>query len=202
MLKRFLHWFATSSLSPQCVKLQLSEKKSWSLQSRLPKLRDWQPANLPCSIVFISLGLCLLAFGAIFYIVYRPDNSAYFVEYLNIPQIISGNSPFGRWRDNIPTFAHTTSFCLISIGVINQTKLNKVIILSWIVLNGSLEMLQNYKWLHSYVPTWFEEIFFLENTKSYFINGTFDWLDIVSILCGGLIAYILVLVIECYACKS
>jgi len=43
-------------------------------------------------------------------------------------------------------------------------------------------------------PDFFERIPFLENTRAYFLNGTFDAYDLVAFFIGGAVAYGLLLI--------
>jgi hypothetical protein len=47
------------------------------------------------------------------------------------------------------------------------------------------------------VPDWFSGILFLENTKNYFLSGTFDFNDLTAIAVGTILAYfVLILTIK------
>jgi hypothetical protein len=43
------------------------------------------------------------------------------------------------------------------------------------------------------IPDWFTGIPFLENTKNYFLKGTFDFIDLGAIALGTVIAYFVLL---------
>ena len=43
------------------------------------------------------------------------------------------------------------------------------------------------------IPSWFSSIPFLENTRNYFLYGTFDFNDLTAITIGTLIAYFVLL---------
>jgi len=43
-------------------------------------------------------------------------------------------------------------------------------------------------------PSWFESIPFLENTKNFFLNGTFDVMDIFSIFTGTFTAFCVMII--------
>jgi len=49
-------------------------------------------------------------------------------------------------------------------------------------------------WSSGITPDWFTGIPFLENTKDYFLQGTFDFIDLAAIAFGTLIAYFALLV--------
>jgi hypothetical protein len=46
------------------------------------------------------------------------------------------------------------------------------------------------------IPDWFSNYLFLENTRDYFLQGHFDYLDLLSIALGSLAAYILLIKIK------
>jgi hypothetical protein len=43
------------------------------------------------------------------------------------------------------------------------------------------------------IPDWFAEIPFLENTENYFLQGTFDFVDLAAIAFGSIAAYFVLL---------
>jgi len=48
-------------------------------------------------------------------------------------------------------------------------------------------------WPSKIIPNWFAGIPFLENTENYFLQGTFDLIDLASISIGAAIAYFVLL---------
>ena len=122
--------------------------------------------------------------GAIFYFLYRQNT--YFLSIIGVY-----NRSFVRYEimHNIPTFIHTFSFGVIHIGIlkIHKTNYNRII-LFWVLFGLVSEVLQKYNSFTFYLQSWFSGIPFLENTKNYFIYGTYDFADVVSVLVGGLCA--------------
>jgi len=45
-------------------------------------------------------------------------------------------------------------------------------------------------WIAANSPGWFSNIPFIENVPAYFLQGTFDVLDLVSIAVGAVAAYL------------
>jgi hypothetical protein len=48
--------------------------------------------------------------------------------------------------------------------------------------------------MNSFVPDWFVGMPFIENTKNFFLYGTFDVLDIAGIAIGTLVVYFALIV--------
>ena len=144
--------------------------------------------------------LFVVAVGAlsIGVLVYVFDRQAEFVYFL--PDWLSlhtqAGSIFGSIGDNLPTFLHVYAFILLTVivAVPAMTKLIPVC-LAWFTLDTLFEVAQIdtiAQWIASHTPGWFSGIPFLENTADYFLMGTFDALDLLSIATGTLAAYLTV----------
>ena len=57
-------------------------------------------------------------------------------------------------------------------------------------------------WIAKIVPGWFNGIPFLENTVNYFLRGTFDPTDLVSIAGGTVAAYLTILLTQQMECRN
>jgi hypothetical protein len=73
--------------------------------------------------------------------------------------------------------------------------MNKIIpiCLAWFTLDCLFEVAQidsSARWIAQHIPDWFSGVPFLENTASYFLFGTFDVLDLLSIAAGTVAAYV------------
>jgi hypothetical protein len=69
-----------------------------------------------------------------------------------------------------------------------------MICLSWFLVGCAFEVGQKYNtWSASVMPDWFAGIPFLENSKNFFIQGTFDFFDLASIAFGTIVAYFVLL---------
>jgi hypothetical protein len=65
-----------------------------------------------------------------------------------------------------------------------------IICACWFLTDVVFELGQKFKSLSStMVPDWFSGIPFLENSKNYFLSGTFDYSDLTAIAIGTLLAY-------------
>jgi len=84
---------------------------------------------------------------------------------------------------------------LITAGLLNCQKRGYIIICSfWFLTDFIFELGQKFNSLFlKIIPSWFESIPLLENTKSYFFYGTFDFIDLFAITTGTVIAYFILL---------
>ena len=61
----------------------------------------------------------------------------------------------------------------------------------WFLVNFAFELGQKFKLTAAQmVPDSFRYLPFFEATRSYFIHGTFDWLDVFAAIAGALAAYL------------
>ena len=141
----------------------------------------------------ILIGIAGLLVGMSVYLVDRPPDQTYFVY--NSPFNISlfNTLPiiFGHIGNSLPAFIHVFSFILITASFICFQKRGYLIIcLSWFLVDCAFELGQKFNSVPSkLIPDWFGRIPFFENTENYFLSGTFDFLDLVAITIGALIAY-------------
>jgi hypothetical protein len=87
------------------------------------------------------------------------------------------------------------SFILLTAGMLSCGKMGfRVICLSWLLIDSAFELGQKYlKQPIKNLPDWFDGIPLLEAIKSYFIHGTFDIIDLLSIVLGAVAAYIVLI---------
>jgi hypothetical protein len=157
---------------------------------------DW---NHSINKVQIFIGLLCLFLGFATYIFVRPPELTYFVSkylfYIDRPTAIPNLlRVIGNY---FPDFIHPFAFILITSGLIasDNRKSQFLICLCWFLLESVFELGQCFK--ESYlriIPSWFDNVPFLENTKNYIFYGTFDVLDIISILTGTVTAFFVLLV--------
>ena len=138
-----------------------------------------------------------LTMGLLVYVLDRPMNSNYFLAQLQI-SLYNHDSHFGFIGYHLPTFIHTFSFCLITAGILGcQKQCYSIIAVCWFLFDILFELLQKYDTtIVTLIPDWFETIPVLENTKNYFINGTFDIFDVLSIAIGAIFAVLTLLAID------
>lgn len=144
-------------------------------------------------VTLLTLALCAMGVGVLVYVFDRQPEFIYF-----LPGWLSLNSMtgdlFGGIGNHLPTFIHVYSFILLTvvIAVPSITKLIPVC-LTWFTFDSLFEIAQLdlvATWIGNLVPSWFSSIPFLENTSNYFLMGTFDPLDLLSITLGTLAAYL------------
>jgi len=146
------------------------------------------------SIRQIIIGAAVLLVGVLIYLIDRPPDQTYFIYKFGMNINLFGVLPiiFGPIGNFLPSFIHVFSFIFLTAGLIAHGKRDYLIIcLSWLLIDCAFELGQKFKsWPSRIIPDWFVSIPFLENTKNYFIQGTFDLVDLIAIVIGVAIAYL------------
>jgi len=141
----------------------------------------------------IILGFIALLIGSTVYMIDRPSDQTYFIAQSPLTISLYNNIPnlFGIIGYSLPAFLHIFSFILITAGLIFGTKRDyPIICLFWFVVDAAFEVGQQFNDVTSHIiPHWFAGIPFLENTKNYFLHGTFDGIDLAAIAFGTMVAY-------------
>ena len=147
--------------------------------------------------VQVLIGAAGLIVGSLIYLIDRPPDQTYFVYNNPINISLSNIIPnlFGSIGNSLPAFIHVFSFILITAGLLYCQKRGYLIIcLSWFLVDCAFELGQKYHtWSSRMIPDWFLGIPFLENTENYFIQGTFDFMDLAAIAFGAAVAYFVIL---------
>lgn len=139
-----------------------------------------------------------LGIGVLVYVFDRQPEFVYFLPaWLSLNNITSGI--FGDIGYYLPTFIHVYVFILLTviIAVPSIAKLVPVC-LAWFTFDALFEFAQIdtiAQWVAAHTPAWFIGIPFLENTSNYFLLGTYDPIDLLSITAGTIAAYITVSVL-------
>ena len=144
----------------------------------------------------ILIGASALLVGTLVYLVDRNPEHTYFVSNSGLDFSFYHTLPnlFGSIGNHLPTFFHVFAFILLTAGLMACRKKDFIVIcLSWLLVDGAFELSQKYKSLAAIVPDWFEGIPFLENTTNFILRGTFDSADMISIILGASLAYIVLL---------
>ena len=148
------------------------------------------------NILQVLIGVAVLLVGSLVYLIDRPPDQTYFIyRVANISLYNTLPNLFGHIGNSLPEFVHVLSFILITAGLISYQKRGYLIIcLSWFLIDCAFELAQKYNtWFLKAIPDWFLGIPFLENTENYFIQGTFDFIDVVAIVFGTVMAYFVLL---------
>lgn len=136
-----------------------------------------------------------LTIGILVYTIDRQPTSVYFIpDWLTLANrhLVF----FGSISNYLPTFIHVYVFIMFSAVVIGPGTRILLICITWCVIDSLFELAQLHsigQWIAGHVPSWFTGIPFLENTSAYFSHGTFDYLDLISIAVGTLLAYLTLL---------
>jgi hypothetical protein len=141
----------------------------------------------------LLLAVLLLATGVAVYALDR-GGAVYFLHGWTVPA--PETSIFGTLGDHLPTFLHTLAFILITAAALRPwPRLIPGICAAWFVIECLFEFAQLAPFdghIAAAVPSWFNGVPVLHITADYFVGGTYDALDIVSITLGAIIAYPLV----------
>ena len=141
----------------------------------------------------ILIGVVVLLLGSFIYLIDRPPEQTYFVYTSPVKITLFNTVPnlFGFIGGSLPECIHVFSFILITAGLLFCNRRGyRIICLSWFLLDAAFEVGQHFTaWPSKIIPDWFTGIPFLENTESYFLHGTFDFLDLAAIALGSIIAY-------------
>ena len=145
----------------------------------------------------ILIGIIGLLIGSLVYLIDRSPDQTYFVYSSPININLSNVIPtlVGSIGNSLPEFIHVFSFILITAGLIFcRKRVYLIICMSWFLIDCAFELGQKFAlWSSSLVPDWFAGIPFLENSKSYFLQGTFDLFDMAAIALGSIAAYFVLL---------
>lgn len=155
-----------------------------------PHPRLAHPATMSLVMAIVAMVL-----GIVVYLLDRQVESVYFMsDWMAIGD--GQSSAFGFLGQHIPTFVHVYTFILLTMAlVVPEERYRQYLIpvcLGWFSVDSLFEIAQLdfiAQRIAGWVPGWFANIPFLENTASYFINSTFDVLDLLSIGLGTLAAY-------------
>jgi len=145
----------------------------------------------------ILIGVLGLLIGTLVYLVDRPLDQTYFVYRIPFHISLFKTLPnlFGHIGKSLPSFIHVFSFILLTTGIISSRKKGFIIVCSgWFIIDCVFEIGQKFHSLAlKTVPSWFSSIPILENTRNYFIHGTFDFNDLAAISVGTIAAYFVML---------
>lgn len=127
------------------------------------------------------------------YLLDRQAESAYFMA----PWMVGHGDMrtyFGVLGNHLPTLLHVYAFTMLTIAVVSPSRVSAIAIcVAFFVADSLFELAQITviaQEIAKYVPEWFQGVPFLENTSSYFLAGTFDVRDLISIAIGSLAAYL------------
>lgn len=141
----------------------------------------------------LAIALGALSLGVLYYAVARHPAQVYFLSRW-LPVQHAPSAVPGGMGTHLPTFVHVYAFILLTVAVTAPRPAQLIpICLAWLALDSLFEIAQLRsigRWIADHSPAWFAGIPFLENTPDYFLSGTFDALDLLSIVVGTLAAYV------------
>ena len=141
----------------------------------------------------ILIGTSGLLIGAMVYLIDRPLDQVYFLYSSGLKTSFYQSFPdvFGALGNTLPGFLHVFSFILITAGMVSCGKRGGLIICAgWFLTDTLFELGQKFSTqVVNLIPDDFAGIPYLENTKNYFLGGTYDPLDLGAIFIGTLMAY-------------
>lgn len=153
------------------------------------------------AILSLVIAVVAMVLGIVVYLLDREAGSVYFMsDWMALGD--SQSSVFGLLGQHIPTFVHVYTFILLTMALVVPEERYRQYLLpvcfGWFLLDALFEIAQIdfiAQRIAAWVPDWFANIPFLENTASYFIHSTFDVLDLFSIGLGALAAYVTIQII-------
>jgi len=135
--------------------------------------------------------IVVFAIGTLVYVVdRRPDHVYFLPEYLSF--VHDSERLFGRLGDHLPTFAHVYAFILLT-KVVNPASRALPVCAFWFGVDVLFEIGQSgavAPILAELIGTRLDGIPILENSAAYFLGGSFDWYDVLSIAIGALAAWV------------
>ena len=149
----------------------------------------------------VAVAVLTLALGTLVYVLDRPAGSVPFFSAIHIAE--GWPAVFGRIGDSLPTFVHAFAFSLLTAAWLGGgRRFALAACLTWFGVDSAFEAGQHPRFaqgLAERVPGWFDAVPILDRADRYFLRGTFDVTDLVSIALGAAAAYLL---IRCTAPKE
>ena len=152
--------------------------------------------SLRPELMALIIAVVVFLVGVLVYSIDRQPTQVYFLsDWMSLGD--GTGSVFGALGQHLPTFVHVYTFILLTMAVVVPAEHYRQylpwVCLGWFVFDSLFEIAQLDvigRQIARWVPDWFAHVPFLENTASYFIVGTFDVLDLISIALGALAAYL------------
>ncbi|HEY5622817.1 MAG TPA: hypothetical protein VIV14_03575 [Gammaproteobacteria bacterium] len=139
----------------------------------------------------LALGALVLALGTLVYALDRPPDSAPLLSAINLHRFF--DDVFGSIGEFLPAFAHVFAFSLFTATWLGGGKRTTLLAcVTWFGIDTAFEVGQHPQIaepLVRMIPGWFEYLPILAQTDTYFLSGTFDDRDLISIAAGAATAY-------------
>ncbi len=144
------------------------------------------------SVLYAVIAAAALSVGLLDYLLGRQPEHVYFLFH-GFSLVHGHHSLFGVLGNYLPSFVHVYAFILLTAAVAGFSKTRLIrICATWFAIAFLFEVAQHPALspiIAVAVPAWFMGIPILDNTAAYFLNGTFDILDLLSIALGTIAAY-------------
>jgi len=141
----------------------------------------------------LLIGLLALCLGTMVYLTLRSPDQIYFTKYFGLHKIVSEiqSQALIALGYSLPAFLHVFSFILITASFFSYSKKIYVAICTgWFLVECCFELGQKYKIQATRMLfDFFDKIPFLETTRIFFLQGTFDILDLIALALGTIIAF-------------
>lgn len=152
--------------------------------------------SLRPELITIIVAVVVFLVGVLVYSVDRQPTHVYFMsEWMRLGD--GKGSVFGILGQHLPTFVHVFTFILLTMAIVVPATHHRQYLLPvcivWFVFDSACEIAQMDiigRKIADWVPQWFSHVPFLDNTANYFVAGTFDMFDLLSIGLGALTAYL------------
>lgn len=154
-------------------------------------------------LLLIAFAGIALFIGVVVYVLDRSPSSVYFLTGWdnNYGQLYGDvgltRGYFGKIGLYLPTMLHTYAFILLTMALVipcqSIKKYNMQVCFVWFVIESLFELAQMDTIAYliaDWFPLGFANIPFIKNIPNYFIAGTFDALDLLSIAVGAIVAYL------------
>ena len=136
----------------------------------------------------------MLVIGTMFYFVGRTEGSSYLQRKLAQADKFFHHVPnlLGRLGGSFPEFVHPFAFSLMAIGLLSRTRRSRLwICFIFLCMNVLFEIGQGCgSFIGEYIPHWCNRTFLIENVDNYFSEGTFALTDLIAILLGSTLGFL------------
>ncbi|WP_372523261.1 hypothetical protein [Sulfuricaulis sp.] len=148
------------------------------------------------SVLYVVIAAVALSVGLLVYLLGRQPEHVYFLFH-GFSLAHGHHLLFGVLGNYLPSFVHVYAFILLTAAVADFSKARLLrICAAWFVIASLFEIAQHpaiSPIIAAAVPAWFTRVPIFDNTAAYFLNGTFDPLDLLSIVLGTIAAYVTIL---------
>lgn len=158
------------------------------IKVKVPNLNNEMSITARIRQVAIAVGA--LAVGVVIYLTQRSGADVYL-----LPDSWQAVLPISTLGNHLPSFLHAFAFAVLTAVVLTPWR-GAVLFscLLWVAINSLFEIGQIDAVavrIAQYSPAWFSDWPVLENIDGYFLNGTFDPVDIGFVALGAVAAYLM-----------